>query len=124
MNVWLAVAVGGALGSVLRFGASRLIESGGGVVWATFAVNAVGSLAAGVLFVVLGERLAADGPIRGFLMVGLLGALTTFSTFSLDTVRLLLDQAYLPAAANVLLNVIVCIAGCWAGVLLSRELLS
>lgn len=124
MNVWLAVAAGGALGAVLRYAVLRLLGGGSGIAWATFGVNAVGSVAAGVLFVLLAQRLSDEDPLRGFLMIGLLGAMTTFSTFSLDTVRLMLAGAYGPAAANVLLNLAVCLLGCWLGIVATRQLLA
>ena len=80
MNSTLAIALGGAIGASLRHGAGVWL----GAVWATLAVNVVGSFLMGVL---VGSG-AADG-WRLFLGVGLLGGFTTFSAFSLDAVQLL-----------------------------------
>ena len=98
--IWLAtqVALGGAIGSVLRY----LTVSTVGSPVATFAVNVVGSLAMGVVFVTLAPRLSP------LLMTGVLGGFTTFSAFSLDALRLyeggLPGQALLYAAGSVVFS--------------------
>lgn len=80
------VAAGGALGAVLRFlvGASLLRSLGGGFPWGTLTVNLVGALAAGFLLVWLEGR-AGENYWRAFLIVGVLGGLTTFSSLMLET---------------------------------------
>jgi CrcB protein len=84
----LLVALGGAIGSVLRFGAglaaARLI--GTGLPWGTLAVNVAGSFLIGVAFVLLAER--GQARAAAFVMTGLLGGFTTFSAFSLETLAL------------------------------------
>ena len=68
------------------------------------------------------ERSAPAPEWRALLMVGLLGAFTTFSTFSMETLALMQEGAWARAAANVVVSVVACIAAAWAGVLLGRNL--
>ena len=118
------IALGGAFGAVLRFA----ISSGTAAVlgrdfpYGTLLVNVVGSCLIGVLYVVLTERVIAGAGWRAFLVVGLLGALTTFSTFSLETLQLLENGALTQAALNVAANVVLCLAACWFGLILVRQL--
>lgn len=123
MNAWLAVAVGGGLGSVCRFGVVRLATVAGmaGFPWATFLVNALGSLLAGVAYAMLVERVDAAPEWRALAMTGFLGGFTTFSAFSLETVRLVEDGRVTAAAANVALNLVLCLAACALGLLLVRR---
>lgn len=118
----LAVGAGGAAGSIARY----LIATGllaGHSLWGfpsgTFAVNAAGSLLIGILLETLRTQTAV-----WLLVVGFCGGFTTFSTFSADTVRLLRDASYGPAAAYVALSIVVCIAfaaaGMWMGTLLKN----
>ena len=82
-----AIAIGGAAGSVLRYGVSQGIHTlvGRGFPWGTLVVNSLGSLLVGFLFVYLVERSAVSEVLRAALFIGLLGGFTTFSTFSLET---------------------------------------
>jgi CrcB protein len=115
--VW--VALGGALGSMARYavslGAARGL--GGGFPWGTLIVNVAGSFAIGLLAALV----AADGrPLlgtdaRAFLLVGVLGGFTTFSSFSLETLELARAGASGAAALNVVLSLAVCLAGAWLG---------
>lgn len=120
----LAVAVGGAAGAVMRWlmaaGIQRL--AGGAFPWGTFAVNALGSFLLGFLFVWLIERSTASELVRLALTVGFLGAFTTFSTYSLESVRLLQEGAFSLAFGNVFGQVIVCLLLTWLGVQLARVL--
>jgi CrcB protein len=84
-------------------------------------VNILGSLCMGLLSVWLIERIAST-ELRALLIVGFLGALTTFSTFSIETLALLEEGALARAFANVLVSVIVCVAAAWAGVLIARSI--
>lgn len=123
MNPWLAVALGGALGSMARYGSVRaLTPLGAWLPYGTLAVNVLGSFVAGLLYVVLTERTAAGEPWRALVMVGFLGGFTTFSAFSLETLRLVETGALLPALWNVLLTVLVCLGACAAGLWLGRHL--
>jgi fluoride exporter len=114
----LLVALGGAVGSVARYGVGLAAARWFGLAfpWGTLAVNLAGSLAIGVLAARVGP---ADESTRLLLGVGLLGGFTTFSAFSLETVRLLEHQPGLAmsyAAASLLLGV----GACWVGLNLGR----
>ncbi len=87
---------------------------------AILVANSVGSLVIGVLYVMIEEKGILPQTWKPFLMVGLLGALTTFSTFSLDTIRLFEQGEWLMALANVLSNVAISIAGVCIGLYLGR----
>jgi len=120
----LAIAAGGAVGSVLRFLMSNGVYGllGRSFPYGTLAVNVLGSLLMGFLYILLLERTAAGPELRGLLLVGLLGAFTTFSTFSLETLNLLEQAAYLRAAVNVAASVAACLAAAWLGLTLGRQL--
>ncbi len=124
MKEWLAIAAGGAVGASLRWWLAGTVQrlSGGAFPWGTFAVNALGSFALGFLFVWLLERSSAGELARLFITVGMLGAFTTFSTYSLESVRLLQSGAFLLAFGNVLGQVAVCLPLTWLGVQLARAL--
>ncbi len=118
------IAVGGALGALLRFaiasGAAAVF--GRGFPYGTLIVNVLGSCLIGMLYVLLTERILAAPGWRALLIVGLLGALTTFSTFSIETLQLVESGALARAGANVAANVLLCLAACWLGLTLVRQL--
>ncbi|KXX64629.1 camphor resistance protein CrcB [Marichromatium gracile] len=120
----VAIAGGGALGALARFwistGVYRVL--GRDFPWGTLAVNVIGSFLMGLLFVLLTERLAVAAEWRGAVLVGFLGALTTFSTFSIETLSLIEQGALLRATLNVGASVGVCVLLCWAGIALGRSL--
>lgn len=123
MTVWLAVATGGALGAVARYGSARLMAAwlGPAFPYGTLAVNVLGSGLAGWLFVRLVEGGAADDGLRALLIVGFLGSFTTFSAFSVETLRLF-DAGHAGLAAlNILANVTLCLIGAAAGIALARS---
>ena len=124
MSGVLAVAVGGALGALLRYGMSLGVHGllGRGFPYGTLAVNVSGSLAMGLLYVLLVERAALAPEWRLALLVGLLGAFTTFSAFALETLLLLEEGAPLRALVNVVTSVVTCLAACWAGLWIGRSL--
>jgi CrcB protein len=111
----LLVAVGGALGSVLRYWAGGLAQqaaggAAGGFPIGTLLVNVVGCIAIGAL-AQLGERSSLAPETRALLMTGVLGGFTTFSAFANETVLAWRAGATAVAAANVVLSVALCIAG-------------
>jgi CrcB protein len=106
------IALGGALGSVLRY----LMVAAVGAPWGTAAVNVIGSFAIGVLFVLLDARTGW----QFFLMTGLLGGFTTFSAFSLDTIKLIEAGQPLQAALYVLGSVALSLIAVALGVALAR----
>ncbi len=117
-----AVAIGGAAGAVLRWLMAGSVQrlAGGAFPWGTLAVNALGSFLLGFLFVWLIERSTASELVRLALTVGLLGAFTTFSTYSLESIRLLQEGALGMAAANVIGQVVICLILTWLGIQLAR----
>ncbi|RMG32996.1 MAG: fluoride efflux transporter CrcB [Gammaproteobacteria bacterium] len=123
VNQLFAIAAGGALGAVMRFGVSNAVYAwlGRGFPWGTLAVNVLGSLAMGFLYVLMIDRLAVGGEWRAFVLVGLLGAFTTFSTFSIETLTLIQDALYGRALANMLVSVLACVVAAFAGVVLARQ---
>ena len=115
------VAIGGALGALARF-ATGLVSSalfGPSFPFAVLMVNVSGSFAIGYLFPLLSQ---ADGQslYHALLMVGFLGAFTTFSTFSLDTIQLIQSGQAVKAFANISANVVLCLGACWLGLTLAR----
>ena len=122
MTQLAAIAAGGALGAVLRYWVSTtvLARTGTAFPYGTLTVNVVGSLLMGFLYILLTSRMELPAPWRAFFLVGLLGAFTTFSTFSMDTLQLLEKGLLLRAAVNVIGSVVMCIAAAWVGVLVGR----
>ncbi len=120
----LAIAGGGAAGALLRFWISTWVYGrlGRDFPWGTLVVNVAGSLLMGLLYILLVERLTLSPAWRAALLVGLLGAFTTFSTFSLETLNLIEDGALLKALMNVLLSVAMCLLAAWLGILLGRSI--
>jgi len=110
------VALGGAVGALSRFViAEQVIKlMGRGFPFATLLVNVLGSFAIGALYAAI-QHEAVVSVWRTGLTVGFLGALTTFSTFSLDTILLLQQGDWLKAGLNLVLNVVVCLAAAWLG---------
>ncbi len=123
MNQILLIAVGGATGAVLRFLISGWVYAmlGRDFPYGTLVVNVFGSLVMGLCFALLVERMISAPEWRAFLMVGLLGALTTFSTFSIETLNLLEDGEVFKAFSNVMASVLLCLLGAWVGVMLGRQ---
>jgi fluoride exporter len=120
----LLVLVGGALGAPLRYLTDLFVQSRHDSVfpWGTFAVNVVGSL---VLGVTAGAVTSSGGPdwVLTLVGTGFCGALTTFSTFGFETVRLVEDGSHLEAALNVSASLVVGMAACTAGWSLAAALL-
>jgi CrcB protein len=120
----LAIAAGGAIGALLRFWISSGVYTlfGRSFPYGTLAVNVLGSLLMGYLYIAMIERMASSEEWRAFALIGLLGAFTTFSTFSIETLNLLEQADYGKAVTNMLLSVVACIGAAYAGVMLARQL--
>ena len=118
-----AVAAGGAIGAVMRYGATALVTSWlpRGFPWGTLSVNVLGSLLMGMVFVLLVERGLPGSGGRLFFGVGLIGAFTTFSTFSLDAIALYEAGAGLRAGLYVLASVATCLLATLAGIIITRS---
>ena len=115
----LWVALGGAIGSLGRYWCSGLVARWVGETfpWGTLFVNVVGSFLIGLVFTVTGPDgriLFGTGP-RQFMLVGVFGGFTTFSSFSLQTLNLMQDGEWLWAAGNVAISVSLCLLGVWLG---------
>ncbi len=121
---WVMVAAGGAAGALLRYGAGAAVARTFGTAfpWGTLIVNVSGCFAMGLLYVLLAERAALPAEWRLGLMVGVLGAYTTFSSFSIETLVLLEGGLWWRAAANALASLVLCLAACAAGLALARHL--
>ena len=122
MNTFVAVAVGGALGAVSRysFGLVAFALIGNRFPWATLGVNVVGSFLIGLAAVLIGDRIVDGEFWRPLIIVGFLGAFTTFSAFSLDTLLLLQQGNYNTALAYMLGSVALCLGGTVSGMQLAK----
>ena len=120
--VWLMVALGGAVGSVLRYGAGRLAVSyfGPSTVLDTFFVNVTGSFALGVFIALTLERVSVPTEYRGLVAIGLLGGYTTFSTLSVEAIRLAESGEVLRAGISVAGNIAVGLLAAYLGILAAR----
>jgi CrcB protein len=129
MNIaYLWVALGGALGSAGRFWLNGLVSDKFGATfpWGTLVINVLGSFIIGVLAALTISEGRMDSQSRmfatQFLMIGVCGGFTTFSSFSLQTLNLLRDREWLYAGGNILLSVVLCMIGVWLGWLLGAAL--
>ncbi len=124
MNQFLAIAAGGAIGSVLRYWVSINTHAifGRDFPYGTLTVNVIGSLLMGFLFVLFVERWEIETVIRSAILIGLLGAFTTFSTFSIETLNLVEDGSYTKALVNILVSVSASLVAAWLGIIIGRQI--
>lgn len=124
MNQVLAIAAGGAVGSVLRFWMSTWVHtfSGRAFPYGTLTVNVLGCLAMGFLFVLFIDRMSDNTVLRAGILIGVLGGFTTFSSFSIETFNLVEQGAWFKALANMLGSLVLCVGATWVGVILGRQL--
>jgi len=125
MNPLLAIAAGGAAGAVLRFLVSSALYQwlGKGFPYGTLAVNVLGSFLVGLLTeALILNRIAFAQDYRCAILVGFIGAFTTFSTFSLETVSLLAQGALAKAASYISVSVASCMLAVWLGLLCGKAL--
>ncbi len=121
--VLAAVALGGALGAPARYGMAQALPAGAGSFpWATFVTNLTGSLALGVVVVVVARRFPADRFLKPFVATGFLGAYTTYSTFAVETVILGRDGDVALACTYALASLIVGVGAAAAGIALGRRI--
>ena len=122
----LAVAVGGAIGSVARY----LVGVGSGKLfgldfpWGTLIINISGSFVIGLFAVLTGPdgRYLVSSMTRQFVMIGLCGGYTTFSSFSLQTLNLMRDGEWLAVGGNVVGSVVLCLLFVWLGAMIAGEI--
>ncbi|MCB1647451.1 MAG: fluoride efflux transporter CrcB [Pseudomonadales bacterium] len=119
----LAIAIGGALGAVARFTLGNQINHLTGIEfpYSTLLVNIIGSFLIGIAFVFLVEKALWGAVWRSALMVGFLGAFTTFSTFSMQALGLLEEGRLMAAGGYIGSSVVVCILAVYAGMALARH---
>ena len=124
MKALIFIAIGGAVGAVLRYGASLGIYAalGRGFPYGTLFVNVSGSLLMGILSVLMLERFNIGPEWRAAVLIGVLGSFTTFSTFSIETLNLLEQGDLMRAMTNIVLSVLVCLVAVWFGVLIGRQI--
>jgi CrcB protein len=121
----LLIGFGGAIGSVLRYLLSGVVQTGTGATdfpVGTLAVNLIGCFVIGVLTELSESRGVLNAEIRSLLVVGLVGGFTTFSTFANETLSAMRDRALLVAVGNVLLSVILGLVAVWLGRVLAHAL--
>ena len=120
----VAIALFGALGCLARYWLSGWVYAWAGRLfpWGTFAVNLVGAFLIGLIMEFSLRSLMLSPTLRQALTIGFLGGLTTFSTFSYETFRLLEEGAFITAAINVLASVLVCLVFTWLGIYTARQL--
>ena len=124
MNIaYLWVALGGALGSVSRFWVDGLVSArfGKSFPWGVLVINITGSFLIGFIGAMTNPDGRMDPKTRvfatQFLMIGICGGYTTFSSFSWRTLQFIQDRQWLYAGGNIVLSVVLCLVGVWLGYL-------
>ena len=122
LALYCFIAAGGATGACLRYFVTSSVDSlfGKHMPFGTLTVNVVGSFALALLYGFIERHELSDSPYRALIGVGLLGAFTTFSTFSVETLTLLENGLWLKATANVFLNVGACLIAGWLAIELMK----
>lgn len=119
MITYVWIAIGGALGSVARYGCSSLVAGwiGETFPWGTLVINVLGSFVIGFFATLTGPdgRVLVAPDARQFVMVGICGGYTTFSSFSLQTLNLVRGGDMLGAGGNIVGSVVLCLAAVWIG---------
>jgi CrcB protein len=119
LDAYLYIALGSALGGLARYACNGWISQQFGETfpWGTIAVNVAGSFLIGLVATLTGPdgRLLVPGHGREFMMIGVFGGFTTFSSFSLQTLALARDGEWLGAGMNVVLSVVLCLVAVWGG---------
>jgi CrcB protein len=124
MQIIFSVAIGGAIGAILRFLLSRFIGSTFSTVFplGTFVVNISGSFLIGFFYSIF-DKIIATPEIRAFLLIGIIGAFTTFSTFVLETFNLFKDGEILQGFLNIFLSQVGGLISLFLGIVFARILM-
>ena len=124
MAAMLLVGVGGFFGAIARYFVDRRITqfTGGTLPWGTFAINMTGSFLVGLTFALIVERAALSAQLRAPVMIGFLGAYTTFSTLMLESWRMIEDGAWTIAIANIGGSIVIGMIAVIAGVVVGRAI--
>ncbi|RJQ67888.1 CrcB family protein [Pseudonocardiaceae bacterium YIM PH 21723] len=117
-KILLAIALGGALGSCARYGATLIWP---GSLWTTFWVNVTGCAAMGVLMVLITERYSVHPLVRPFLGTGILGGYTTFSTYAVDAQHLIAQHRACAAVTYLAVTLVSAVLAVWAAAALTRR---
>ncbi|MCW8108093.1 fluoride efflux transporter CrcB [Alteromonas ponticola] len=122
VTLYFYIALGGAAGACLRFFVTQSVDSwfGKQFPFGTLTVNVVGSFLLAIVYGLIEHGSWAEFPYRALVGVGLLGAFTTFSTFSLETLTLLENGLWEKAVMNILVNVTACLIAGWLAILLIK----
>ena len=125
MYMILAIALGGALGALGRYFITGYIQNltGNQFPWGTLSVNIVGCAFLGVLLAVISNIWSPSAEIRSFFTVGLMGALTTFSTFSFEIVLMVEKGQWLSAVSYILLSLFCCVGATMGTMLATRAVI-
>jgi len=124
MKLYLIVGLGSGIGGMLRYYISDLVQKNSSSLfpYGTLTVNIIGSFLIGLILFYLDSIKMISSEMRLFLTVGLCGGLTTFSTFSYETIKLVQDSEYFLAGSNILLNVVVTLLAVLLAALISKLL--
>ena len=121
MQAILFIGMGGFLGAITRFVLSAFVQKNAAVLFpvGTLSVNVLGGFLIGFLALYFENHLSAE--YRALVITGFLGALTTFSTFSYETVMLIENSAYIKAVSNIIINVLFSLTATVLGMMLYKK---